>query len=105
MMLSHYLHLMRHEGEAFTREMVTRGTLERLVPVLMTALSAGIALIPLVLAAGEAGKEILHPVAVVIVGGVVSSTLLDLAVTPAVFWLFGKGASEKALRLNAPACH
>jgi CzcA family heavy metal efflux pump len=105
MMLSHYLHLMRHEGEGFTRAMITRGTLERLVPVLMTALSAGIALIPLLLAAHEPGKEILHPVAVVIVGGLVSSTLLDLAVTPAVFWLFGRKAAEKALRLDAPAAH
>ncbi len=103
MMISHYLHLMKHEGEGFTREMVTRGTLERLVPVLMTALSAGIALIPLLLAAHEPGKEILHPVAVVIVGGLVSSTFLDLAVTPAVFWLFGRRAAERALRLDAPA--
>ena len=71
--------------------------------VLMTALSAGIALIPLLLAAHEPGKEILHPVAVVIVGGLVSSTFLDLAVTPAVFWLFGRRAAEKALRLDAPA--
>jgi len=105
MMLSHYLHLMRHEGEGFTREMVTRGTLERLVPVLMTAFAAGTALIPLLLAAHEPGKEILHPVAVVIVGGLVSSTLLDLAVTPAVFWLFGRKAAERALRLDAPAAH
>jgi CzcA family heavy metal efflux pump len=105
MMLSHYLHLMKHEGEAFTKEMVTRGTLERLVPVLMTALSAGIALIPLVLAAGEPGKEILHPVAVVIVGGLVSSTLLDLLVTPAVFYHFGRNAAERAIALEAPAAH
>jgi CzcA family heavy metal efflux pump len=105
MMLSHYLHLMKHEGEGFTREMITRGTLERLVPVLMTALSAGIALVPLLLAAHEPGKEILHPVAVVIVGGLVSSTLLDLAVTPAVFWLFGRKAAEKALGLDSPAAH
>jgi CzcA family heavy metal efflux pump len=105
MMLSHYLHLLRHEGESFTREMITRGTLERLVPVLMTALSAGIALIPLLLAAHEPGKEILHPVAVVIVGGLVSSTLLDLAVTPAVFWLFGRRASERALQRDSPAAH
>jgi len=105
MMLSHYLHLMKHEGEGFNRAMIERGTLERLVPVLMTALSAGIALVPLVLAAGQPGKEILHPVAVVIVGGLVSSTLLDLVVTPAVFFLFGKKAAEKALRLDAAASH
>lgn len=103
MLISHYLHLMQHEGENFTREMVVRGTLERLVPVLMTALSAGIALIPLVLAAGEPGKEILHPVAVVICGGLVTSTLLGLGVTPAVFYTFGRKAAETALRLEAPA--
>jgi CzcA family heavy metal efflux pump len=103
MMLSHYLHLMKHEGEGFTRDMVVRGTLERLVPVLMTALSAGMALIPLLLAAGEPGKEILHPVAVVIVGGLVSSTLLDLLVTPAIFYHFGRKSAERALALDAPA--
>jgi CzcA family heavy metal efflux pump len=94
MMISHYLHLMKHEGEGFTRAMIVRGTLERLVPVLMTALSAGIALIPLLLAANEPGKEILHPVAVVMAGGLVSSTLLDLMVTPAVFFLFGKQPTQ-----------
>jgi Cu/Ag efflux pump CusA len=105
MMLSHYLHLMKHEGEGFTRQMIERGTLERLVPVLMTALSAGIALIPLLIAGHQPGKEILYPVAVVIVGGLVTSTLLDLVVTPAVFWLVGRPAAEKALRLEAPAAH
>jgi len=103
MMISHYLHLMKHEGEKFDLKMVMRGTEERLVPVLMTALSAGIALIPLVLAAEEPGKEILNPVAVVIVGGLVSSTLLGLAVTPAVFYTFCRKSAERALRLNAPA--
>ena len=105
MMISHYLHLMRHEGEGFTRQMIIRGTQERLVPVLMTALAAGTALIPLLLAADEPGKEILHPVAVVIVGGLVSSTLLDLVVTPAVFWAFGRRAAEKSLRLKSSASH
>ena len=103
MLISHYLHLMKHEGEEFSRAMIERGTLERLVPVLMTALSAGIALIPLVFAAGEPGKEILHPVAVVIVGGLITSTLLGLGVTPAVFYTFGRRAAEKSLRLEAPA--
>ena len=104
MMVSHYLHLMKHEGETFTRAMIERGTQERLVPVLMTALSAGIALIPLVLSAHEPGKEILHPVAVAICGGLVSSTLLDLAVTPALFLLIGRKAAAQSLRLEAPAC-
>ncbi len=103
MMISHYLHLMRHEGEKFDRKMIIRGTEERLVPVLMTALSAGIALIPLVLAAEEPGKEILNPVAIVIVGGLLSSTLLGLAVTPVVFYSFCRKAAERALRLDAPA--
>ena len=103
MMLSHYLHLMRFEGEAFSREMVERGTLERLVPVLMTALSAGIALMPLVLASDAPGKEILHPVAIVIVGGLMTSTLLGLGVTPAVFFLFGRNAAENAVAKKTAA--
>ena len=97
MLLSHYLHLMKHEGESFTRKMVERGTRERLVPILMTALSAGIALIPLVFAANEPGKEILNPVAIVIVGGLISSTLLGLLVTPALFYSFCKKSAEKAV--------
>jgi CzcA family heavy metal efflux pump len=104
MLISHYLHLMKHEGESFTREMVIRGTEERLVPILMTAVSAGLALVPLVIAADEPGKEILNPVAIVIVGGLVSSTLLGLAVTPALFYAFCRKSAEKALRLNAAAC-
>ena len=103
MMLSHYLHLMQHEGEGFTRAMVERGTLERMVPVLMTALAAGIALVPLVLAGDQPGKEILHPVAVVIVGGLVSSTLLEFLVRPLVFFHFGKKAAAQALEREAAA--
>ncbi|MEO5930473.1 MAG: efflux RND transporter permease subunit [Candidatus Kapaibacterium sp.] len=97
MMISHYLHLMEHEGEKFTRDMIVRGSLERLVPVLMTALTAGLALLPLVMAKGAPGKEILYPVAVVILGGLISSTLLDIIVTPAVFWKFGEKAVRKYL--------
>jgi len=101
MMISHYLHLMKHEGEGFTRAMVERGTLERMVPVLMTALAAGIALIPLVLAGDQPGKEILHPVAVVIVGGLVSSTLLEFLVRPLVFFTFGRKAAERSIARDA----
>jgi HME family heavy-metal exporter len=75
--------------------MIIRGGLERLAPVLMTALCAGIALIPLTLAAGEPGKEILYPVATVIVGGLISSTLLDFVVRPALFWTLGLQAARR----------
>ncbi len=96
--ISHYINLMAHEGEQFGRAMVIRGSLERLVPVLMTAITAAIALLPLVFAAGETGKEILHPVALVIFGGLISSTLLDTLITPALFLRYGQQACERLLQ-------
>jgi CzcA family heavy metal efflux pump len=97
LLLNHYLHLVKYEGEGWTKEMIVRGGLERLAPVLMTALTAGIALIPLTLAAGEPGKEILYPVATVIVGGLISSTLLDFFVHPALFWTLGLNSARRVV--------
>jgi HME family heavy-metal exporter len=98
LLLQHYLHLVEFEGERFTKEMIVRAGIERLAPVLMTALTAGIALVPLVFAAGEPGKEILYPVATVILGGLISSTMLDFFVHPALFWLFGLRSAETVVR-------
>ncbi|MEH0168529.1 efflux RND transporter permease subunit [Roseateles microcysteis] len=96
--ISHYINLCRFEGETFSQAMVVRGSLERLTPVLMTALVAAFALTPLLLAGDAPGKEILHPVAVVIFGGLVSSTLLDTLLTPLLYWLFGRKPTERLLR-------
>jgi HME family heavy-metal exporter len=97
LLIAHYLHLVRFEGEQFTPQMIERAGKERLAPMLMTALTAGIGLVPLVLAAGEPGKEILYPVATVILGGLVSSTLLDFFVHPALFWCFGRKDAEEQI--------
>ncbi|MGK2742446.1 efflux RND transporter permease subunit [Tepidicaulis sp. LMO-SS28] len=103
LMISHYLHLMKHEGEKFDFEMILRGTQERLVPVLMTALTAMLALTPLILAEGEPGKEILHPVAVVIFSGLFSSTLLNLIVTPLLFWKFSGTSIQRLVPDAVPS--
>ena len=95
--ISHYINLCRLEGEAFGQAMIVRGSLERLTPVLMTALVAAFALTPLLLAADAPGKEILHPVAVVIFGGLISSTLLDTLLTPVLYWRFGRKPTEALL--------
>ncbi|MEO5675714.1 MAG: efflux RND transporter permease subunit [Chitinophagales bacterium] len=94
MRVSHYIHLIKYEGEKFNEQLIIRGSLERLVPVMMTALVAALGLLPLLFNPGEPGKEILYPVAAVILGGLISSTLLDLIVSPIVFSLIGKKALE-----------
>jgi HME family heavy-metal exporter len=96
--VSHYINLCAFEGENFTPQMIVRGSLERLTPVLMTALVAALALAPLLFEADQPGTEILHPVAVVIFAGLISSTLLDSYLTPAMFWLFGRKPLERLLK-------
>lgn len=95
--VSHYINLMRIEGEDFDHKMILRGSLERLSPVLMTALVTAFALAPLLFEAERPGTEILHPVAVVIFSGLISSTLLDTFLTPVMFWLFGRKDTERLL--------
>ena len=98
LLIDHYLHLMREEGYGFTHDMIVKAGRDRSIPVLMTALTSGIALMPLVLSPGEPGRELLYPVASVIVGGLVSSTLLDLLFTPGVFSLIGRKAASAQAR-------
>ncbi|MFN3349590.1 efflux RND transporter permease subunit [Pseudorhodoplanes sp.] len=93
--ISHIINLHLHDGLPWGRELITRGCLERMTPVLMTALSAGVALIPLMIDAHSPGKEILHPVAVTIFGGLISATLLDAFVTPLLVIAFGRNAVER----------
>jgi HME family heavy-metal exporter len=95
MKVSHYVNLCALEGEAFGDKMLSRGSLERLTPVLMTALVAALALAPLLFEADQPGAEILHPVAVVIFSGLITSTLLDSFLTPAMVKLFGRAPIER----------
>jgi len=99
--ISHYINLAVHEGEAFGPDLVVRGSLERLTPVLMTAFSAGFALLPLMIGADAPGKEILHPVAIVIFGGLVSATLLDTLLTPVLFLRLGRKPLQRLMTPDA----
>ncbi|MFO1019359.1 MAG: efflux RND transporter permease subunit [Planctomycetales bacterium] len=96
LLVSHYLHLIREEGETFSTQMIIRGSLERLAPVLMTALTTGIGLVPLVWGGAQPGKEILYPVATVILGGLITSTICEYIVHPGIFWRY---SGRDALRL------
>ena len=95
LLVAHYMHLLREEGEGFTRDMVLRGSLERLAPVLMTALTAGIALVPLVADGLKPGREILYPVATVILGGLLTSTFCEFLIHPGLFWRFSGRDAER----------
>ena len=96
LLVTHYFHLMKEEGEEFSQSMIVRGSLERLAPVLMTALTAGIGLIPLVIGGQEPGREILYPVATVILGGLLTSTFCEFLIHPGLFWKFS-GQDAKRL--------
>ena len=91
MMINHFQHLERYEGEAFGPDLIIRGAQERIAPIMMTALSTGLALIPLVIAGSLPGHEIEHPMAIVILGGLVTSTLLNLFIVPPLYMRFAKG--------------
>ena len=90
MMINHFQHLERHEGETFGPGLVVRGARERLSPILMTTLACGLAIVPLVIAGNIPGNEIEHPLAIVVLGGLVTSTLLNLFVVPSLYLRFGK---------------
>lgn len=102
LLINHYLHLVKYEGETWSPDMIARAGKERLAPVLMTCLTTGIGLVPLAMSAGETGKEILYPVATVIIGGLITSTTLEFLVRPALFWQFGM-RSAKAVVDNEAA--
>jgi CzcA family heavy metal efflux pump len=103
LMVTHFQHLERHEGETFGPALVLRGAKERLAPILMTASATGLALVPLAIAGSIPGHEIEHPMAVVILGGLVTSTLLNLFVLPALYLAFGRPSAPVAQAGQAPA--
>jgi len=90
MMISHFQHLEEVEGEPFGPALVLRGARERIAPILMTALTTGLALVPLVMRGNIPGQEIEHPMAMVILGGLLTSTLLNLFLVPSLYLRFGK---------------
>jgi Cu/Ag efflux pump CusA len=101
LLINHYQHLERVEGVPFGLSLVLRGARERLSPILMTALATGLALVPLVLAGDIPGHEIEHPMAVVILGGLFTSTLLNLFIVPAIYLRFGREREMRAIAVGA----
>jgi len=94
MLISHYRHLEAEENMPFGEELIIRGALERLSPILMTALTTALALVPIAIGGNKPGQEIEHPMAIVIMGGLVTSTLLNLLLMPALYWKFAKAKSK-----------
>lgn len=100
LLVTHYFHLMSQEGQPFSREMILRGSLERLSPVLMTALTAAIGLVPIVVGGHKPGLEILYPVATVILGGLCTSTLCEFLIHPGLFWKFSGQDAQRLVRTD-----
>jgi Cu/Ag efflux pump CusA len=96
MLISHYQHLERFEDEPFGPELILRGARERLVPIMMTVLTTGLALVPLIISGEIPGQEIEHPMAIVILGGLITATLLNLFVVPVLYLRFAKGRTRVA---------
>ncbi len=90
MLISHYQHLEDQEGEPFGEELIKRGARERIAPIMMTALTAGLALVPLAISGNIPGHEIEHPMAIVILGGLLTSTLVNLFIVPSLYLVAGK---------------
>jgi HME family heavy-metal exporter len=98
LIIDHYFHLVRHEGESFTKEMLVKAGRNRVAPVLMTTLTAMLGLIPITVSPDTPGREILYPIATVIVGGLITSTLMEFFVRPALFWTFGRKTAERLVQ-------
>ena len=103
LLVTHYVHILKEEEATFSQETILRGSLERLAPVLMTALTAGIALIPLVVGGKEPGREILYPVATVILGGLFTSTFCEFLIHPGLFWKFSGRDVDRLIQQNDDA--
>jgi len=97
LLIDHYFHLMRYEGMTFSRELLIKAGKDRVAPVLMTALTSALGLIPLTLSPETPGREILYPIATVVVGGLITSTLMEFFVRPALFWLFGQKSVRRLM--------
>ncbi len=108
MLIEHFQHLERYEGEAFGPGLVLRGAVERISPITMTVLTTLMALLPLIIAGSIPGHEVEHPMAIVILGGLITSTLLNIFVVPSLYLRFGAGSvspatGENAVRVGEPA--
>ena len=105
LLMNHYFHLVEFEGESLDKKMIVRAGKDRVAPVLMTALTSAIGLVPLALSPHLPGRELLYPIAVVVIGGLVTSTVMEFFVRPALFWTFGRKSAENLIRQRKEQHH